>query len=251
MADIVLRDRSGNPVEYPGIERIKLNTVDGEAVEFVDPALIPESVETTITPDFSGGSMEVVPDDGAMFSKVTVSKPATLAPEYIADGVNIAGIVGTLAAGGGSNVLIKKVTVSQYANGSGVCTLATAEELSTVGFDTSGKCFIAIMQVGTDWGYLSSPGTLMNAVVYNFSMGSGGYGFYHGNYNSGSKTTYSAGTITSNPFSGSMISNSPYYADGEIRYNMDSTMKLWTSSSTTSIHNRSFYVVAGNLTPSI
>ena len=32
MADIVLKDRIGNSVEYPGVERVKLNTVDGETV---------------------------------------------------------------------------------------------------------------------------------------------------------------------------------------------------------------------------
>lgn len=100
MADIVLRDRSGNPVEYPGIEKIKLNTTGGETVEFVDPALIPESVEKTIDPDFSGGNIVETPEAGTMFSKVIVNKPATLDPKYIAEGVNIAGIVGTLVGGG-------------------------------------------------------------------------------------------------------------------------------------------------------
>lgn len=101
MADIVLKDRSGKPVEYPGIERVKLNTVDGEQVEFVDPALIPENVETTIDLDFSGGAVEVSPEDGQTFKKVTVPVPANLIPGNIAEGVDIAGIIGTLAAGGG------------------------------------------------------------------------------------------------------------------------------------------------------
>lgn len=117
MADIVLRDRSGNPVEYPGVERIKLNTTGGETVEFVDPALIPESVEKTIDPDFSGGNIVETPEAGTMFSKVTVNKPATLDPQYIAEGVNIAGIVGTLAAGGGSNVKIAAGTYKYVASG--------------------------------------------------------------------------------------------------------------------------------------
>lgn len=43
MADIVLKDRNGSPVEYPGVEKIKVNTVDGETVEFCDPALIQEA----------------------------------------------------------------------------------------------------------------------------------------------------------------------------------------------------------------
>lgn len=62
--------------------------------------------ETTIEPDFSEGDMVVAPEDGTMFSKVTIPTPDTLVPENIADGINIAGIVGTLAAGGGNNVKV-------------------------------------------------------------------------------------------------------------------------------------------------
>ena len=38
-----------------------------------------------------------------LLGKVTVTKPETLAPENIAEGIDIAGIVGTLAAGGGTS----------------------------------------------------------------------------------------------------------------------------------------------------
>lgn len=81
MADIVLRDRSGNPVEYPGVERIKLNTTGGETVEFVDQSLIPENVEATIDLDdfdFSSGAVEVTPKGGQVFSKLTIQAPTGL-----------------------------------------------------------------------------------------------------------------------------------------------------------------------------
>jgi len=58
-----------------------------------------EQVEKTVSPDFSNGDMEVIPDDGKAFSKVTISKPETLIPGNIAEGINIAGIIGTLAGG--------------------------------------------------------------------------------------------------------------------------------------------------------
>lgn len=108
---IVLRDRNGNRVEYPGIERVKLNTASGETVEFVSPSLIPESVETTIDPDFSGGNIEVTPEDGQAFSKVTVKQPENLIPGNIAEGVDIAGIIGTLVASGG-NVKFDKQSIN-------------------------------------------------------------------------------------------------------------------------------------------
>lgn len=122
MADIVLRDRSGAQIQYPGVERLKLNTVDGGTQNFAayDPDVLipenlangvtiggvtgtmetPESVETEVALDFSGGDMEVTPEEGKTFSKVTIPTPDNLKPEHIAEGVDIAGIVGTLAAGG-------------------------------------------------------------------------------------------------------------------------------------------------------
>ena len=120
--DIVLKDRNGKNIEYPGINVIKVKRTDGETQSFAayDPetlipenvirgvtvgnvigtAVIPENAETAITPDFSGGDMVVTPGEGAMFSKVTVQKPENLLPGNIAEGVDIAGIVGTLAGGG-------------------------------------------------------------------------------------------------------------------------------------------------------
>ena len=69
--------------------------------------------ETTIEPDFSEGDMVVIPEDGTLYSKVTIPTPDTLIPENIADGINIAGIIGTLAAGGGGgNVKIASGTAT-------------------------------------------------------------------------------------------------------------------------------------------
>ncbi len=59
-----------------------------------------------VTLDFSGGDMELVPSTGSVFSKVNISKPETLLPGNIANGVDIAGIIGTLASGGNSSVKI-------------------------------------------------------------------------------------------------------------------------------------------------
>lgn len=58
-----------------------------------------ESIETTIAPDFSNGNMEVLPGEGEVYSKVTVEKPETLIPENIAEGIDVAGVVGTLLSG--------------------------------------------------------------------------------------------------------------------------------------------------------
>lgn len=102
MADIVLKDRNGNSIEYPGVNHIKVKTTDGETRDFVDSETVPEVVENLpIALDFSGGNQEIVAPDGMVAKSAVIQQPATLIPENIAEGVDIAGIIGTLAGGGG------------------------------------------------------------------------------------------------------------------------------------------------------
>ena len=103
MPDIVLKDRDGNAIEHTGVESINLKTVDGGTKEFVDLDSVPQPIEKTIGLDFSSGNMEVSPGSGQVFSKVNIPKPGNLEPDKIAEGVDIAGIVGTLVAGGGNS----------------------------------------------------------------------------------------------------------------------------------------------------
>lgn len=98
---IVLKDRDGNDVVYEwesGIPAIMLNTSDGGTQTFIKGEL----AEATVALDFSEGDMEVTPEDGAVLSKVNIPMPETLIPENIAEGVDIAGVIGTLVGGGSS-----------------------------------------------------------------------------------------------------------------------------------------------------
>ena len=248
MADIVLKDRIGNSVEYPGVERVKLNTVDGETVEFVDSALVPESVQKVVSQDelnFASGAINLTPENGQVFSGVNIPVPTNLTADKIKEGVNIAGIWGTLSAGGGSNVLIKKVTFAS--NASGTITLATAEELSTVGFDpVNNKCFIAIVPnsyIGTS---KTSPGVLVGALVVKHSLFSNTtnyYGILLTGYYSNAKTNPSYKVVTNNPFSGNLVTDTPCYVDGNIVYDATNSNVL--------LDNDTFFVLAGNLTATV
>ena len=91
MADIVLRDRNGKPITYPGITEIKVNTADGGTQNFVAG----DAVEATVDLDFSSGDMSVFPGANELFSEVIISQPETLTPENIVKNVVVAGIVGS------------------------------------------------------------------------------------------------------------------------------------------------------------
>ena len=64
----------------------------------------PETEETTVTLNLSAGDQVVTPSgEDKAFSQVTIRKPETLIPGNIAQGVDIAGVVGTLTSGGGGS----------------------------------------------------------------------------------------------------------------------------------------------------
>ena len=73
-----------------------------------------EAKEVTVDLDFSEGDMVIAPEEDKVFSTVKIPKPGTLIPENIAKGVDIAGIVGTLAAGSGG-VKVAIGTIVYYA----------------------------------------------------------------------------------------------------------------------------------------
>lgn len=87
-------------------EAIRSKTGESDPVAVTDMAdkisgiAVDEKVETTVALDFSEGDMQLTPEDGTAFSSVNIPAPATLIPENIAEGVDIAGVIGTLAGGG-------------------------------------------------------------------------------------------------------------------------------------------------------
>lgn len=82
---------------------------------------IPESVGKSIDLDFSSGDMVVTPESGKAFNQVSIPQPENLIPDNIAEGVDIAGIIGTLAAGGGGGAV--KIAGGSLTGGSSVKTI--------------------------------------------------------------------------------------------------------------------------------
>ncbi len=97
---LVIKDPLGRDVVYGDYKKIRLTKESGDKVIYSEG----EAVEQTIELDFSSGDMTVNPDEGKIFSKVSIPQPETLIPENIAEGIDIAGIVGSMAAGGSNAV---------------------------------------------------------------------------------------------------------------------------------------------------
>lgn len=96
--------------------------LSGHEVAGVPGAYVPITTEEkTVDLDFSAGDMTVEAESGKAFSEVSIPVPETLVPENIAEGIDVAGIIGTLAASGGGNVVCASGTI--YRGTAGVATI--------------------------------------------------------------------------------------------------------------------------------
>lgn len=144
--------------------------------------LINAASDITVDLQMSNGNQVISPTSGEYFSKVTVKKPTTLSPENIKKDVNIGGVVGTLAEGGGGG----NVNYTDYVSENGIVTVPYDLFVSVVG-GTSGSypsllasgqaCILAGVQLGanTTWftieqwsveGYVSTGAPTSAKLVY-------------------------------------------------------------------------------------
>jgi hypothetical protein len=71
-----------------------------------------EGIEIPV--DFSNGNQMINAGEGNVVKSAVLLKPETLVPENIAEGINIAGIVGALAAGGGGDIKVEYKEFTAY-----------------------------------------------------------------------------------------------------------------------------------------
>lgn len=86
------------------------NIREGESIAGIEGTLPAYEVleNVPIALDFSTGNQAITVPDGNVVKSAIIQQPETLMPENIAEGVDIAGIIGTLAKG--KNVIVEKGT---------------------------------------------------------------------------------------------------------------------------------------------
>lgn len=100
MQDIVLKTIDGTQNTYQNVDKIAIPTPDGNTAIFTEG----QAVSKTVEPNFASGDMTVPISDGELVTKLTVKKPEALISDNIVKDIEIAGIVGTGNASGGSSV---------------------------------------------------------------------------------------------------------------------------------------------------
>lgn len=92
MPDIVLYNRTGQAVTYPGADTLRTDTPEeGKTAVFTYGELLEG---TQLVPDFSGGDHVVTVPEGYLVREATVKKPENHIPENIRKGVTISGVEG-------------------------------------------------------------------------------------------------------------------------------------------------------------
>lgn len=98
MANVVLYDKNSNSDVYSVGRGIRMYTDDGGIQDFLSANA--ENLDVQL--DFSNENIMVIePSADTVFERVSITKPANLIPENVAEGVDISGVIGTLKGGGG------------------------------------------------------------------------------------------------------------------------------------------------------
>jgi hypothetical protein len=159
------------PIEFPeAIEAIETGGADA-----------PELLENVpITPDFSGGDQYFAAPAGMAVQSAIILQPSNLIPENIAEGVNIAGIIGTLVAGGGDDSGGLKITCGKFTpTGQGATinhNLGVVPDIAAI-FCTGDAKDGIVYQINFSARVFAAFPSLISRFVSNLSKQSGGAAF--------------------------------------------------------------------------
>ena len=110
-ANVKLKNRSGEEIIYSDVSKIELETDGAEKAIFS----FGNMANGIIDLDFSNGDQEVESPDDKLYTHITILKPEEFKPENIAEGVEIAGVIGTFQ-GAGYKPKLRTLTKSRSGN---------------------------------------------------------------------------------------------------------------------------------------
>lgn len=170
MADIILYDNAGNPINCNGVDKLVADTAtEGSYATFTYGDLL---TGASISPDFSNGNDTYCAPAGKVVRELTVNKPATLIPENIAKDVVIAGVAGA-APSGGSKVfdrLNNGTNISFSSSHAGAASdLAKLNHSVTFSLPTGAK-ISHIVSVSGWYGVIKYGTSVSNATMLSFGL---------------------------------------------------------------------------------
>lgn len=105
MPDIVLKNKNGENVTYENVETVTFDTpVENEQAIFTYGQAV-SGVE--LIPNFANGDQVIAETQGVLVKSGVIKKPATLLPENIKNGIEVAGVTGNFEGNGLENVPIE------------------------------------------------------------------------------------------------------------------------------------------------
>jgi hypothetical protein len=229
---IIVTYHDGEEHTHTGLETVTFNRTDGGVETFTKGKVI-DPVEVEL--NFSDGDMTVEAADRELIKSVVIKKPDTLIPENIAEGIDIAGIIGTLVAGGGcSNLCMATYTAGSSFIKSTVQLIAK-EDLDAIGFGTATKSFVLFIGSNTKAGMYNYrfPRVILqtNYSVAYLTDSQSSYGIRMYIYKSSSTTTttsWSTSNISMSYMSANKIEGAMFYNDSGLQYYGSATYPLYS-----------------------
>lgn len=179
---VLVKDWHGKDHEFTGHDTVYIRNAGGDAQPYTH-GLLGSDIETPA--DFSGGDMILTAEDGDFVEKVTVQKPENLIPGNIAEGVDIAGIIGTLVSGGGANIVctsgtFKNPTVGNFSVSHNLGVTPDIVIIYTTEFTSVSSADVLRFFVGFSTAFSQAiDGTLIGFALRNrYATISGGYKAY-------------------------------------------------------------------------
>ena len=107
-ANVKIKNKAGDDITYEGVSAVVLETTEETKATFSYGVMSTGTIDL----DFSNGNQEVEAPDEELYDRVIINVPENFDASNIAEGVEIAGVVGTFQ-GAGNLPKLNKISISR------------------------------------------------------------------------------------------------------------------------------------------